>query len=189
VSTTQGVSLAITLTASDPEAQPLSFAIGSSPAHGSLSGAPPNVTYLPAAGYSGQDSFTFKANDGFLDSNLATITINITPTNQPPVAYGQSVITPINTSIAITLTASDPENQPLTYHLISPPAHGSLSGSLPNITYTPAPDYSGSDTFTFLVNDGFLDSNIATISISISSSKLSLFLNQTYPLYQWKFPI
>lgn len=170
VSTNQGSPLAITLTASDPESQPLTDTIESSPAHGALTGTPPNVTYTPAVGYAGQDAFTFKANDGFLDSNIATITISITATNQPPVAYDQSISTPINTPIAIILTATDPENQPLTYHIISPPAHGKLSGLMPNITYTPSADTSGVDSFTFRANDGSLDSNTATLSIKITSS-------------------
>ena len=72
-------SLPITLTAADPDGDALTYAIVGSPAHGALSGTPPAVTYLPAAGYFGSDSFTFKANDGLSDSNVATVAIVVKP--------------------------------------------------------------------------------------------------------------
>src|SRR5437867_10215190 len=62
----------------------------SSPAHGSLSGAAPNVTYTPALNYNGSDSFSFKANDGSLDSNTATVSITVNAVNDAPVAVGDA---------------------------------------------------------------------------------------------------
>lgn len=85
-----------------------------------------------------------------------------TPPNQPPVATDQSVATDEDTAKAITLTASDPDNDPLTYSLVSVPAHGSLSGTMPDLTYTPDANYTGPDSFTFKANDGQADSNVAT---------------------------
>jgi hypothetical protein len=55
----------------------LTFAVVAAPSHGTLSGTAPNLTYTPAIGYVGADSFTFKANDGKADSNVATISISI----------------------------------------------------------------------------------------------------------------
>ena len=78
VSTVQNTALAITLTGSDVEGSPLTYAIVSGPTHGTLTGAAPNVTYTPAASYNGPDSFTFKVNDGTLDSAPATVSIVIT---------------------------------------------------------------------------------------------------------------
>ena len=54
-----------------------------------LSGTAPALTYTPAANYNGPDSFTFKANDGTLDSNVATVTITVTAVNDAPVAGGR----------------------------------------------------------------------------------------------------
>jgi hypothetical protein len=88
--------------------------------------------------------------------------------NSPPIANNQTVSTPKNTAKAITLTASDPENNPLTYTIVSNPLHGTLTGTAPSVTYTPAADYTGPDNFTFKARDGNLDSNIATISISVT---------------------
>ena len=75
-----------------------------------------------------------------------------------------------NTAKSITLTASDSDANKLTYSITKQPAHGTLSGTTPVLTYTPSSGYTGSDSFTFKVNDGKADSNIATISISISAS-------------------
>ena len=56
------------------------------PAHGTLSGLAPNLLYTPAAGYSGADSFTFKVNDGQVDSAPATVTLSVGPVLEPPCA-------------------------------------------------------------------------------------------------------
>jgi 5-hydroxyisourate hydrolase-like protein (transthyretin family) len=88
--------------------------------------------------------------------------------NTPPVANGQSVTTELNTSKAITLTATDADSDPLTYNIVDSPTHGSLEGTPPAVTYTPASGYSGSDNFTFVANDGQADSNIATVSITVN---------------------
>src|SRR5207245_171915 len=113
------------------------------------------------------DSFTFKANDGALDSNVATVAITITPVNDAPVANAQSVSTNQDTAKAITLTATDVDGDPLTYAVVAAPTHGTLSGTAPNVTYTPTAGYFGPDSFTFKANDGALDSNIATVSLTV----------------------
>lgn len=88
--------------------------------------------------------------------------------NQPPVADDQSVSTDQNTPVAITLTGSDPDGDLLTYSVVTTPSHGSLTGSAPDLTYSPTADYTGPDTFTFRVSDGELDSNIATVGITVN---------------------
>ena len=353
--TNKNTSKAIVLTATDPEGQALSYSISSQPQHGQLSGQAPNVTYTPNTAYTGADSFTFRANDGALDSNPATISINVLQTgggngisnpvspnaisvngnlndwnqlqsfgldgsdmsdpnaqvdwleawmahdndniylayrndgaintatwwpwaiyldtdsnkasgfqvnanlgadylfeggslwhytgtgndwswsyvsgvvssvannaaelkvarslignpnnirllfignnspfsatgidnypnasntyfsyqlsagnsNTPPVANSQSLNVQNNSSIAITLSANDAENDALTYSIVSQPTHGSLSGTAPNISYTPNTTYSGNDSFSFKANDTHADSNIATISINVTAA-------------------
>lgn len=169
VTTAEDTAKAITLSGSDVEGSPLTYAIVTPPAQGTLSGTPPNVTYTPATNYNGPDSFTFRVNDGSLNSAAATISLTITPVNDAPVATSQSVSTPENTPRAIVLTGSDAEGSPLAYTIVVNPTHGSLGGTPPNLTYTPSGGFSGLDSFTFKVNDGNLDSAIATVSISVSS--------------------
>ena len=168
VSTNEETPKAITLTGSDPESSALTYSVVANPSHGALSGTIPNLTYTPATNYSGSDSFTFKVNDGTQDSNTATISITVIAVNDAPVATAQSASLAKNVSSAITLTGSDPENSTLSYFVVTNPVHGTLSGTVPNLTYLPATDYTGSDSFTFKVNDGSLDSAVATVSITVN---------------------
>jgi hypothetical protein len=90
--------------------------------------------------------------------------------NQPPVANSQSVSVNENSSVAITLAGSDPEGQPITFHVASQPAHGVLSlvdPSTHRVTYTPYNYYDGPDSFTFVASDGSSDSAPATVSINV----------------------
>jgi hypothetical protein len=91
------------------------------------------------------------------------------PPNQAPVANAQTVSTAAGVSVSITLSGSDPEGSALTYAIVASPLHGTLSGTAPNVSYTPAIGYSGADSFAFRVNDGALNSTDATVSINISA--------------------
>jgi hypothetical protein len=169
VTTPEDTPLAIVLTATDADSDPLTYRIATQPTQGTLSGTAPNVTYTPAGNYSGADGFTFVANDGLADSIAATVTITVTAVNDPPVANSQSVTTPEDAPLAITLTATDVENSPLTYSIVSGPTNGTLGGTPPNITYTPTGNFNGSDSVTFTANDGVVNSNVATVSITVTA--------------------
>jgi hypothetical protein len=169
VTTAEDLAKAITLTGSDADGDPLKFVIVTQPTKGTLSGTAPNVTYTPSANYNGSDSFTFKANDGGLDSASVTVSITVTPVNDAPVANAQSVFTSKDTAKAITLTGSDVDGDVLTYAIVTGPAHGTLSGTGATRTYTPNAGYFGSDSFTFKVNDGTVDSAAATVSIRVNA--------------------
>src|SRR4029077_16347063 len=99
--------------------------------------------------------FTFKVNDGTVDSNIATISITVTPVNDAPVANDQNITVIEDSPTGITLSAVD-AGEALTYTVLSLPAHGTLSGTAPNLTYIPALNYNGSDSFTFKANDGIV---------------------------------
>merc|ERR1711964_681637 len=106
-------------------------------------------------------------NDGTVDSEIATISITVTAVNDKPVATAQTVTTDEDVAKAIRLAGADIENSTLTYTVVANPSHGALSGTAPALTYTPTADYNGSDSFTFKVNDGIVDSETATISITV----------------------
>ena len=172
VTTDEDVNKSITLTGSDPEMQSITYSIVAQPLHGIVTGTPPLVTYDPDFNYFGADSFTFKVNDGAVDSNIATVSITVNPQNDAPVANSFSLQTQVNTSVSAPLSGSDIDNNPLTFTVVSPPQHGSLSGSSPSLVYTPTTGYSGSDSFTYQAFDGTVNSNLATVSITISSGNL-----------------
>jgi VCBS repeat-containing protein len=169
VTTAEETAKTVTLTATDVDDDQLTYVVVAQPAHGTLSGTVPALTYTPAANYSGADSFTFKANDGTVDSNVATVSITITAANDAPEASAQAVTTAEETAKAVTLTATDVDGNPLTYTVVAQPAHGTLSGTAPALTYTPAANYSGPDSFTFKANDGTADSREAAVSITVTA--------------------
>ena len=89
--------------------------------------------------------------------------------NHPPIAQEQTVSTDQNTPVDVTLLATDADNDLLTYSIVSYPSHGTLDiTGIPKVTYTPDPDYTGTDSFTFKANDGEADSNAATVSITVT---------------------
>ena len=107
----------------------------------------------------GPPTHTYSVSDQF--------TISKTIGNSPPVANAQSVTVSLNTPKAVPLTASDADGDSLTYSVVTPPTHGTLSGTAPSLTYTPTANYLGPDSFTFKTNDGAADSNTATVSITV----------------------
>ncbi len=158
----------ITLSGSDPDGDPITFAVVTPPAHGSLTGTAPQLTYTPDANYNGTDTFTYVANDGLVNSPAATVSITVNPVGDAPVANPQSVSTMFNQSVAITLTGSDVDGDELYYLLVNLPTNGTISGLEPNIVYTPNSGFIGEDTFTFKANDSLMDSNYATVTVTVN---------------------
>jgi hypothetical protein len=168
VNVIENTASAVTLTGGVGNGGAVAYSVASGPSHGTLSGAAPNLVYTPESDYTGADSFTFKASYGKA-SVLATVSISVRAVNAAPVGYDQSVATAEDAAKSITLTGSDADSDPLTFSVVGGPLHGTLAGVAPNLTYTPAPDYYGADSFTFKVNDGRDDSGTATVSIAVNA--------------------
>jgi hypothetical protein len=159
---------------SDPDGDALSAVLVSGPAHGTLAlNANGSFTYIAASGYHGPDSFTYKASDGSLDSNTATVAITV---DARPIAAPDTYTTSLNTDLVVAAPGvlandSDPDGDALSAVLVSGPAHGALaltaSGSF---TYTPATGYHGSDSFTYNASDGTLASPTTTVAISVTDT-------------------
>ncbi|MGB2863516.1 MAG: Ig-like domain-containing protein [Sedimentisphaerales bacterium] len=165
-------SVSITLTGNDIDSDDLKYAIAIQPGHGTLTFGSDfdtngKLTYTPNANFTGKDSFAFKLNDGDVDSAQATVTLNLTP-NHVPMADLQSVTTAEDTATVINLTGSDPDGDTVVYSVVTVPSHGSLSGTAPNLTYSPNKNFSGPDSFTFKVNDGTADSALTTVAVTIT---------------------
>lgn len=161
-------SIAITLSATDIDGGPQIFAIVAPPAHGSLTGTPPTVSYTPSPNFFGRDSFSFSVGNGGGNTSQATISITVNSVNDAPVANSQTLAVAYNTATAIILTGSDVEGNTLYYSVLSSPPGGTLSGTPPNLTFTPAIGWSGTTSFNFKVNDGALDSASATVTIVVN---------------------
>ena len=144
------------------------------PLNGTLAqNADGSFTYTPNANYFGSDTFTYTANDGSLDSNLATVSITITPVNDAPVAGDASATTLEDTALILDLVAhsSDIDADTLTPSIVQGPANGVLTQNADGTyTYTPNANYFGTDSFTYRVSDGEFDSNLATVSLTVAAA-------------------
>ncbi|NNL42149.1 MAG: tandem-95 repeat protein, partial [Desulfobacterales bacterium] len=153
----------------DPDGDTRSIDDFTQPDHGTA-GSDGNglLTYTPDPNYNGTDSFTYTISDGNGGTATATVTITIDPVNDAPTANSQTVTLNEDDTASITLTAIDPDGDALTYRVVTGPSHGALDGQSPNLIYTPADNYNGDDTFTFMVNDGAFDSDVATVAMTIN---------------------
>ncbi len=163
ITTNLNTAVSITLTATDADGNTLTFSIVNNPANGVLSGfnsTTGQVTYTPNSGFTGADSFTFKANDGQADSNTATVSITVNPLpppgNNPPVITSAPVIS-VNESQSYSyqVTATDADGDTLIYSLTQAPSWLSINAQTGLITGT-APVVSTNTQFniTVSVSDG-----------------------------------
>jgi hypothetical protein len=165
------------LLANDTEldGQTMTVILETPPANGTLDiDADGTFTYVPDAAFSGVDTFTYRATDGTLTSELATVTINVI--HAAPIATADSYTTdestPLVVSAALGLLANDVDTQghTLTASIATLPAHGSLSVNPDgSFTYTPVPGYNGTDSFTYVASDGLRSSESARVSIVLNA--------------------
>ena len=168
--TAEDTLLTASVSCSDADGDSLTYAKVAGPSHGSATLEPDgDFTYAPAAGYSGPDAFTFRASDGSAQSNVATASITVTGVNDAPVASDDAATTNEDTQVAVTLAATDPDGDALTYSIAAGPSHGTLAGAGNSRTYTPAANYHGPDSFDFVVSDGNGGSDVATVTITVRS--------------------
>src|SRR5205823_4884943 len=126
VTTNEDTPVGGTVTATDVDGPALTFAVVAQPTHGTLSFNPNTgaFTYTPGADFNGSDSFTFRASDGSLPSNTATVSLNVLAVNDAPVAQGQSRTTAEDTPLTGRVVATDVDSTTLTYGVVNAPAHG-----------------------------------------------------------------
>jgi hypothetical protein len=140
ITTPEDHAIGVALSASDADADPLTFTVTSGPSHGTLSGTAPNLTYTPSANFFGTDSVTYIANDGHADSAPATVTITVTPVNDAPTAAPTATQPQVEgTAIALASNATDVEGNPLTFSWVATPtldAGGACTFSAPTAATT-----------------------------------------------------
>ena len=168
VSVLRNTNLSITLAGTDVDGTVTGYTY-TQPAHGTVTGTGAALTYTPVTDYVGTDSFTFIALDQLGgESAPATVSLTVIP-NAAPTATAQSVTTAEDTAVAITLTGADVDGSITSFSLVTSPTLGTLTGTIPNLTFTPTAQISGSDSFTFTVTDNIgTVSAPATVSITIT---------------------
>lgn len=174
VETAEDTPVVLVLAASDVDDDPSDLVIDpGAPAVGTLDCAPVGAelhcTYTPPTDFVGTVQWTYGAVDDDGASASALVTVGVASENDPPVAEGPtSVVTAEDTPVAVTLAASDVDGDELTYSILTEPANGALDGSGATLVYTPAADYSGPDSFEFLVEDGRGGSDTLTVAITVT---------------------
>ncbi len=166
----------------DPENDPLTATVENGPQYGILNLSDDgSFVYTPNSGYTGQDSFTYRAYDGQNTSNTATVTLTITASNAAPVANDDLYVVGLDTQLVVpTATGllandTDADNDTLTAAVAQGPSHGTLvllsDGSF---TFDPESGYTGVDSFTYRADDGIAMSDVATVTLEIGLPPLSV---------------
>jgi uncharacterized repeat protein (TIGR01451 family) len=180
ISIDQDTTANITLIARDEDGFALTFNIVSNPSNGTLSGELPNLIYTPHRGFSGFDSFTFKANDGQADSNIAMVNIAVRA-NTPPVANDDIATTDQDMAISINVLANDfdSDGDPLTVISVTQGSSGTvINDGYGIVTYKPQPGFIGQDTFTYTTSDSKAVGS-ATVLVTVKSVLTDLAVTQT----------
>ncbi|MEW6321519.1 MAG: Ig-like domain-containing protein [Acidobacteriota bacterium] len=158
---------------SDDDGDTLVASLVSGTANGSLTlNADGSFTYSPNANYCGPDGFTYTVNDGLVDSNVATVSIDVTCVNDPPVAEDDAVSTnedtPVSGDVTGNDTSVDVDGDTLSWAKTSDPANGSVIFNADGtFTYTPAANFCGTDSFGYAISDGTA-SDPATVTIAVA---------------------
>jgi len=160
----------LTLSGADIENDELSYRIEEGALHGALvQQSNDSWLYTPTANYNGSDSFNFVVNDGLLDSATTSISLVITAVNDAPIVGVQTADTDEDLPVVINLLGSDVEGDSLTYTIVSQPNHGTATISGEQLTYQSNANYFGEDEFSYIANDGQLDSAPSTVLVTINS--------------------
>ena len=178
----------ITLSGSDSDGDVESYTIVVDPASGSLSGIAPELTYTPDADFNGTDTFEFTVtDDDGAESDPATVTITLSPVNDPPVANPQSLTIDEDAEVSIALTGSDVDGTVFAYKIVQQPSFGYFEGSPPNLMYYPDRDFNGTDSIGFLVEDDTgLFSDVAEVTITVTSiNDAPIFEDEHFRVYRY----
>lgn len=138
---------------SDPDGDALTATLVTPAAHGTLAfSADGSFSYAPFTDFHGADGFTYEVSDGSVTAT-ASVTIAVAPVNDPPVTSDLSVNTTAGTPITVTLTATDIDSAAVTF-TAGPATGGTVTGTSPTFTFTPAAGFAGTGGFSFVVDDG-----------------------------------
>ena len=161
--------ISVFLSGFDPDGEAITYGIESGPSNGALTDDCSDgiCTYTSDVGFVGTDTFTYSASDGDLTSTSATVTVTVQD-DLPPDVFPGSFVTKVDQQVSIFLSGFDPNGDPVTFSVDTPPPNGSLDDcSTGSCTYTPDAGFIGIDTFTFTGSDGLNVSTPASVTIDV----------------------
>ena len=137
-----------------------------------ITGAGTGLTYTPAANFAGTDTFTYTISDAAGLTDIATVTVTVTNLNDPPVAVDDAATVAEDsgaTPIAVLGNDTDPDTgTTLTITAVTQPTNGAVTFTGTGVSYTPAANFNGTDTFTYTISDGALGTDTATVSVTVT---------------------
>jgi CSLREA domain-containing protein len=168
--TDEDTSILVPVLANDADADSAALSVSAvtpgANTNGTLAIEGSSVRFTPNANFNGTSTWSYTVSDGALSSS-AEVTVTVRPVNDAPVAASQSLQVLEDTPLNITLKASDVDGTVPSLVLVALPTRGALSGTVPNLTYTPGANFNGTDSFTFKATDGAAESNIATVTLQV----------------------
>jgi len=176
---------------SDPDGDGITAVNDSNPVHGVLIFEEDgSFSYTPETDFVGTDSFSYRAFDSEDYSNTATVTIDITSQNQnnPPVAQNDSYSAFLNSPLQVDAPGvlandSDPEGAQLSVSVVTMPENGTLELNADgSFLYTPDEAFSGTDYFEYSASDENLESNVATVTITVANNHIPVSNPDTYSI-------
>ncbi|GAB4251164.1 MAG: hypothetical protein Kow00109_26940 [Acidobacteriota bacterium] len=167
----QPVTVAVLANDSDPDGDTLTLLSLGSPLHGTaVRNSDQTVTYTPDPNFAGEDSFSYTVSDGNGGSSNALVVVIVIGDSEAPVANDDVATTPEDQPVIVSVLAndSDPDGDELAVTAVSAPAHGTatLEGSKA-VRYVPAPNFNGTDTFTYTVSDGSF-TDVGTVIVTVT---------------------
>ena len=169
------VSISILANDSDPDGDSVHVSGVGAPAHGAaiLDPSGTAIQYTPAANYNGPDSFTYTLSDGNGGTDTGSVTVSVTPVNDPPIATDDSLATSENAAAAnvdVLANDTDVDGNTLSTTAVTDPPHGSAAIN-PNssVAYTPDPGYNGPDSFSYTVSDGAGGTDVGAVSVTVAA--------------------
>ncbi|EGM76015.1 putative Ig domain-containing protein,BNR/Asp-box repeat protein [Rheinheimera sp. A13L] len=171
ITVAQGAAYSFVPTAADVDPDTtLTFSIANKPAWaafntatGALTGTPANADVGVTAG------IVISVSDGELSAALPAFTLTVTNVNDAPVVADRSATTEEDTPLSLTLTAQDPDQDPLTFEIVTQPEHGTATLQGTVLVYTPEQDFNGTDSIAFVAKDADLTSAVATITLTVTA--------------------
>ncbi len=167
----QAVTVAVLANDGDADGDALAVTAVSQGANGKVAiNADGTLTYFPAAGFAGTDTFTYTVSDGQGGNAQATVNVVVSRINAPPTAADGLAAMEAGTPVSGALSAADPDHAvaDLRFSLATAPNHGTAVVQADGTyTYTPAPGFTGTDAFTFSVADPSGATASATVTIDI----------------------
>ena len=169
----QDTAASFQLTANDTDQDTLTYSVIAEPSNGVLTGVPPLLSYTPSASFLGNDSLSFQVSDGTNTSNIATVAFEVSSRpNQAPIAdAGEDVQSDLRDVITLFGQGTDPEGDTLTFNwsLVSKPSNSKLTNPPTGLsTFDVVPDVVGDYVFELIVNDGTVNSEPDSKTVSVS---------------------